>query len=144
MKLDWLIMAEGFGLDAGGVITLIGINQNVLIATSLPTITKRALVAHVVDDSGKLSEGSQVAAVFTATDPSGAVITRIEGKLVIRKRLLPDLPPTLDLPAEFRLTIKEFGAYTLGVEVSSADGTPATGSLTLHVMQRPAAEKTSE
>jgi hypothetical protein len=143
MKLDWLIMAEGIGQDAAGVLTLIGINQNVLVTSALPAVTKRALVAHVLDDGSTLSEGAVLTAVFSATSPSGDVLASLEGKATVGRRRLSDHPVTLDLPAEVPLQITEYGTYMLGVRVSAANES-VTGELALHVVQRLSPEVTSQ
>ena len=38
MKLAWLVMAEGLAQDAEGALTGVGLERNVLVAQSLPTL----------------------------------------------------------------------------------------------------------
>jgi hypothetical protein len=135
ITVEWLILAEGIGQDAKGAFTVIGINQNVLVASALPALTKRALMAHVVDDGDSLKKGHEASAKFKVIAPSGEVVAEVLAKFEVGERRLKDLPAELDIPAELGLEIKEFGAYRLRAEVTTPSGKFAAKELSLYVVE---------
>jgi hypothetical protein len=135
VRLDWLVLAEGLGQDASGRLTAIGLNQNVLIAPTLPLITKRAVIAHFIDEENELSHGDRVTASFTPTSPSGEVLGAQETEATIGRRTHLDLPASMDFPMEFFLNIREYGRHCLGVELALPNGKKLTGEVYLYVMR---------
>jgi hypothetical protein len=134
IRLEWFILAEGIGQDAKGALTLIGINQNALVTGALPVITKRALVAHIVDDADGLNEGDEVSATFKVSSPSGAVIAEPTTKLMVGLRRLKSLPAEIDIPAELGLEVKEYGTHKINVEVTIPGGVLPAKDLSLYVL----------
>lgn len=126
MKIEWLILAEGLGQDSKGAITAIGLNQNVLIAPTFPSTTKRAVVAHLVYDIKDLKPGDKLNLYFSATSPSGKVVAAQSAQAAVGEPKWSDLPATADMPAEMLLTLHEYGTHRIEVSVQSSDNEEAT------------------
>lgn len=144
MKVEWILLAEGLGQDAKGAITVIGLNQNVLGAPSLPVTTKRAVVAHFVADKGSLAPGDKLTLRFSVTSPSGKVIAAQTAQATIGQLPWPDLPASSDLPVELGLTFYEYGTHRFEVAVQTADGQEVTGQIDFYVVTPTDAIGTSE
>jgi hypothetical protein len=138
MKLEWVLLAEGIGQDAKGAATLIGLNQNVLMAP-LPATTKRVVVAHIVFDDDELNEpnGAELQFFVRVEGPSGDVLNAISGRGEVAGRQWPDLPAVLDVPAELVVTADEYGPHEMIVEVVGPKRNRARGSVTLYVKPPP-------
>ena len=139
MKLDWIIIAEGIGRDAKGALTLIGLNQNVFVAPTLPAVTKRAVVAHFVDDGDTPKSGDILSFKLSVISPSGETVSAQQGQAAIGQALWPDPTPTFDLPAEITINCAEYGSYRLEVEVQFGASQGSGGSVNLYVKE-PAAD----
>jgi len=138
MKLEWIVLCEGLGQSASGAFTLIGVNQNVFAAPTLPAVTKRAILAHISVPNadafvGNLSFGLQIVA------PNGQVILATTGTLPIRDLpvLFPELPVTLDIPAEAPINITEYGGYKIRLEAEGPGDTHISGEVLLYVVAPP-------
>jgi hypothetical protein len=142
MKLEWIILAEGLGQDAKSAITAIGIGQNVLIAPTLPAVTKRAILAHFVidktdDDTEPLKEGDKLLFRVSFVSPSGKVIQAISAPATLAPMPWPDLPASIDMPAEMLLTCPEYGRYEIIIEADLPDGKTINGHLDFYVREAP-------
>jgi hypothetical protein len=140
MKLEWILLAEGIGQDARGAITMIGLNQNVLVAPALPALTKRALMAHLVDDDQPLKEGDVINFKLKAVSPTDEVISVQSGQGVIAPTIWPDLPHMLDFPMEMILNCQEYGTYRIEFEMKFPDGKTSQETVSLYVRQPPSLE----
>jgi hypothetical protein len=133
-----MLLAEGFGHDAKGAITAIGVNQSVVIAPTLPATTKRALLVHLSDDEGLLRPGTKLHFSIAVYNPSGRALLAQSGQIALGEKPWPDLPATVDIPAEFTLTTNEYGEHSITAQVQF-DGTEAIeSSIPLHVVPAPA------
>ncbi|WP_131740354.1 hypothetical protein [Actinomadura roseirufa] len=136
MKLEWLILAEGVAQDADGALTAVGLNQNILISSILPTVTKRAIIAHL---SG-LQPGEELSFRFRVESPSGEVIAANAGRAN-----LDGIPPwadqgveaTFDIPAELQLEVRELGKHRFVVSMDSSTGQHAEADVPLYVIKQP-------
>lgn len=143
MRLEWIILAEGLGQDAKAAVTAIGLGQNVLIAPSLPAVTKRAILAHFVENGSTSAEesekpvkaGDQLIFGVKVTSPSGNVITAMNTPAMLAPKAWPDLPASIDMPAEMVLTLPEYGCYKISVDATLPSGDAITGSLDFYVME---------
>jgi hypothetical protein len=133
VKLDWMLLAEGFGQDAKGAITAIGVNQNVVLAPSLPITTKRAVLVHIVDEAGSLKPGGKVHFSFSVHSPSGQVLLAQSGQLAVGEKVWQDLPASVDLPAEFTLTAYEYGVHRITAQINYDDIDGVEYSIPLYV-----------
>jgi hypothetical protein len=136
--LEWLVLAEGLAQDAKGAFTLVSVNQNILGAEGLPTMTKRAVLAHLsVDADEEIAAGTYTFS-FQVASPSGRVLHASNGAVELIQPRFPDLPGTFDIPAEAVLRITEYGAHTFAFEVSGPSGESASAEVLLHVIEQPA------
>jgi hypothetical protein len=142
MKIGWVLLAEGIGQDSRAVLTAIGLNQNVLATPTLPTVTKRAIVAHVVSDTEPLKLGDKLNITFNIMSPRGKIITAQSGQVTIGKVPWPDLPVSIDLPVELVFNVSEYGTYLIGATVQVADGPETIERIEFYVVNAPSPDST--
>lgn len=135
MKMEWVLLAEGLGQDAKGAITAIGLNQSIFAASKLPASTKRAVVAHLVDDDDHLNAGDKITLQFSVTSPTDKVIAAQTVQATIGQRMWTDLPVAVDLPVELLLTFNEYGTHYLKVAVQIPDEEELKGQAELYVVE---------
>ena len=135
MRVEWVLIADGVGQDSRGAVTAIALNQNVLAAPMLPTATKRAVIAHVVEESGVLKPGDKFEVTFQVTAPSGDVVSVQKAQVAIGRLQYPDLPVSTDLPVEIVLNLSEYGAHHIEVKVRTAEGDYSEGAVDLFVVR---------
>ena len=109
MRLEWIILAEGLGADAKGALTVIGLNQNVLITPTLPATTKRAILAHFTENGAEAKPGEPIFFRVSFVSPSGKTISAQNGSAQFTLSRWPDIPAAIDLPAEMILNCSEYG-----------------------------------
>jgi hypothetical protein len=137
VNLDWIILAEGFGTASNGAVTAIGINQQVVIAPSLPITTKRAVIAHFVDSNGGLA-GQELEVTLTVTDPSGkTLLTQTAPARTNANPPWPELPSGLDVVLEIPLRLSEHGSYEISLSLKPPSGEPVIGHVPLYVKETP-------
>ena len=132
MRIEWVILAEGFGMASSGALTAIGLNQNLIIATTLPTMAKRAVLAHVTAGDGSLAD-SELGVAIEVIAPSGQRLVNQTGVAKAGPPLWPDLPVSVDIFTEFPVDLHEYGTYSIAVKITGPDGTEATGEVSFHV-----------
>jgi hypothetical protein len=140
MRLEWLLLAEGVGVNATNAVTVISINQNVLTSPTLPVSTRRVIVAHFVGDPAENSEleGRDIAVSAQVVSPSGKTIfaNTNSGKFVAPP--WPDLPVGFDVAVVLELRIAEYGPHDVQVSAQTGDLEPIEGHTYLYVMEPPA------
>jgi hypothetical protein len=137
VKIGWVLLAEGIGQDSKGVLTAIGLNQNVLATTTLPSVTKRAIVVHVVSDAHTLKMGDGFNVAFKVTNPQGKVITAQSGQVTVGKISWPGLPISFDMPVELVINVSEYGTYLIEATVQVADGPEMAEHVEFYVVNAP-------
>lgn len=137
MRLEWILMAEGFGSSSIGAVTVIGVNQNLFITSNLPAITKRGVLAHFVADAAEAARltGKEITLSAQVIDPSGEVIMAATVGGAFPPQPLPDLPGGLDINTEFPLRINSYGIYEIRISTRPPEGDEITGSTYLHVRE---------
>lgn len=139
MKLDWILIAEGFGTSASGAVTAIGVNQQVVLASSLPATTKRGVMAHFVDESGTLA-GQEVEVTLTIYAPSGApILAHTAPARMNETSPWPELPSGMDVFLEVPLRLSDYGAYEVALSVKQPKGEPVEGRVSFYVREPPTA-----
>jgi hypothetical protein len=128
-----MLLAEGFGQDAKGAITAIGLNQSILIAGSLPATTKRAVLVHLVDEEGSVRPGGKLHFSFAVHSPSGRVLLAQSGELSVVEKVWKDLPASVDIPAEFTFTAYEYGAHRIVAQIHYDDADSVECSVPIYV-----------
>lgn len=132
MRMEWLLLAEGVTQDARGAWTAVGLNQNVFAAESLPGHTKRAVVTRLTD----LPDKALLHFRFAVVGPSGRTLAAQESDLELGGRRLAALPASLDIPAEFVLSITEYGEHRIEFEASDREANETVlGQVSLWVVR---------
>jgi hypothetical protein len=139
VNIDWIILAEGFGTAANGAVTVIGINQQVIIAPSLPTTTKRGVLAHFSSDSNDTLIGPELDVTISVNDPNGRpLITQTAPARMNTERQWPELPVGLDIYLELPLRLSEYGSYEISLSLKQPGADPITGVAPFYVKKPPA------
>jgi len=136
MRLDWIGIAEASTTDSRGVLTLVGVNQNVAIAESLPAEVKRTVVIYLVDEDASLQPESQLQIRVSVENPKGEEVASQEGELRIVSKPFPTLPGAIQLAIDLDLQVTEYGTYIIKCFVDGPNGMHLEGSKPLHVVQR--------
>lgn len=138
MRIDWMTLAEGLGSDANGALTLIGFNRNVFVSTSLPAVTKRAVLLHVSGDREEFEGREKLQVAFSVTAPSGRVLLAQTAGLTLGASPWIDIPAGLDVPAEFGLNLTEYGDHVIRAELDFEGTQQLSAETILYVRQPPA------
>jgi hypothetical protein len=137
VRLEWILMAEGFGSNASGALTAIALNQNVLVTPSLPVTTKRAILAHFVvegEEAHTLAD-QEITVSSQVIGPSNETVLASSLPGRFPRPAWPDLPVGLDIIFEFPLRITEYGTYEIRVSTRAISGDEIRGHINLHVRQ---------
>jgi hypothetical protein len=137
VKLEWIILAEGFGTASNGAVTAIGINQQVIIAPVLPTTTKRGVIAHFVDAGAELGT-QELEVTLTVSDPGGRPL--LANTVPARMNPVPEwpgIPPGLDIFLEIPLRLSEYGAYEVTLSLRFKEQGSVSGSVPFYVQNAP-------
>jgi hypothetical protein len=132
MKIEWIILAEGFGSASNGAVTAIGVNQNLIVTPNLPVMTKRAIMVHLGADDGSFTD-SELGLAVKVLSPSGEVVAAQTSSMKTGAPPWPDLPVTFDVFAEFPMRLAEYGTYVTDVGITAPDGTPAKAQASFYV-----------
>jgi hypothetical protein len=132
-EIKWILLAEAVAQNGDGVLSAIGIGQNVALAYSLPVRTKRALVVRVESTEAELP-GDQMVVEFSVVAPSGKTIVAQNAQAPIGPPKFTEFPWTAHIPAELGMTLTEFGTHVVRAAVTiGSEAHEAT--LPLHVLQ---------
>lgn len=144
MKLSCALMAEGITQDSRGLITAVGLFQNVLATAALPVTAKRAAVMLITGDSADFVLGRPIKFSISVLTPSGSNIAENRGVTQIAPTLYPELPSGLNIAAEIAFTVSEYGKHVLRM-VAEPDGEPEiTSEIEFYVvLPRHASEDTA-
>lgn len=135
MRIEWGLLAEGIGQDSRGVVTAIGINQNVVLGQTLPAVTKRAFIIHIVGDD--LPDEIDVQFSFDLISPEGEIRNLASGTMQgAGGKPFQDLPASFDIPGQFLLELPSLGTYQIrATVVGLSDGAELQHSTELYVMK---------
>jgi hypothetical protein len=135
VNLAWIILAEGFGTASNGAVTAIGINQQVIIAPSLPITTKRGVLARFIDDSGTLA-GQELEVTLTINDPAGrALLTQTAPARMVERPAWPELPSGVDVFLEIPLRLSDYGSYEVSLSLKPPNEDPVVGQVSFYVKE---------
>jgi len=137
LKIEWMLIAEGLGADSKNALTVIGVNQNIFSPPSLPAMTKRAILARVLDDEDTLKAGSSLQVAFSVIGPAGDVVAAQSSTVSVAGRLWKDLPGNLDIPAELGLSVNDYGEYVMRLDIRTPAGERQRAEVRLHVVPPP-------
>jgi hypothetical protein len=143
LEFDWLGIADGSTNDSRGLLSLVGIGHNVIIAPTFPHQAQRVLVAIIFDEQGTaLSEGTAVNLDFRVTSPSGRTLSANNQTVNIGPNTAPiQLPP--DLPSRgfqvvfgLGLQVTEYGVHTVRAAITVGEEELVRTRI-LHVIRPP-------
>jgi hypothetical protein len=139
MRLEWILLAEGIGTNAGGAVTAISINQNVLAAHTLPATTKRVILAHFVGGAEETAgfAGKEVTATVQVISPSGEAVFAASAGGRFPTPTYVDLPSGLDIAMELPLRVLEYGTYDVRVSAQTDDEQKMQGQTQFYVKLPP-------
>lgn len=135
MKIEWVLIAEGFGVGGNGAITAIGIDQVLIIAPSLPATTKRAVLVHLIADDS-VADKDLTLAVKVST-PSGQVLAAQTTPAKIGAPQWPDIPLTFNIFIDVPMQLTEYGTYVVDVKVTCPDGNVVEHQAEFYVCEPP-------
>lgn len=139
MRVDGAVVCEGVGQDARGAFTFIAVNQNIVVAPSLPHAEKRTFVVLLAEDTpdDPLVSHSTGTATFRVQSPSGATGFAISQPMGQVQKRWSDLPTSLILAADVVIQASEYGDYTLQCEISAAGTEPLRVEQHIYVIPVP-------
>jgi hypothetical protein len=123
LQLEWVGIAEGAVFDARKALTLVGINQNVVRVTSLPSPWQTSIIVMAADDtvSGTLGVLSGTISI-EIRDPSNNVVFSTTNKVVVEPAQ-SDIPGSMVAAALVIMQITQAGRYRVNVVLTpEADG----------------------
>jgi hypothetical protein len=136
MKIEWTVLAEGLALDTKGAVSLIGVNQSVFGTPTLPAMTKRAILSHIMlEPDESLGVGDRLTFGVRISSPSGKVIAASSGAISIGG--VPqwsELPTGIDIPAELSFVVEEYGTHRFEIEFTTPEGEKITDGVSLYVI----------
>ena len=124
LRIDWMVLSEAAAHDSRGALTLIGVERNLAIVSSLPSQRKYAVAASIrEDDSGTavLVQGVTLSVEVTVISPSGATVLATRSASTLGERSRPELPTGASAVFDVNLNLEEYGEYRIVCAVS-ADG----------------------
>lgn len=137
LRVEWLGLAEGSTQDARGALALVGVNQNVIQAPSLPHTVKEVFVLYVADDEGDtLTEGTEVTVDFRVESPNGVILSAARSAAKLSQKSFSAIAAVhLQFVAESLLRFEEYGTYTIRCAVETTDGHSASEEKRLYVIE---------
>lgn len=138
MQIEWIGLAEASVEDGRGVVALIGVQQNVVAAASLPIRDLKRVVPVFISDSDASSpvlvEGVGVTIRVTVESPTGDVLLFARQTSTLGPPKWRGIPTSLHIFVEMQLEITEYGTHTIRVEAETSEGEMVTGTKELYVM----------
>ena len=135
MRIEWFGIAEASARDARGAMTLVGVDQNIIVAPTLPMTVPRSFVL-LIDDEGETPPvGTGGTLEFMAEAPSGRPVLAIGAqRLQVGEKQWPNLPGGIKLGFEVPLSVNEYGTHKMRVRVTFDDGTTLEQEKSVYVV----------
>jgi hypothetical protein len=136
LRLEWLGIAEGSANDARGALALVGVNQDVIPAPSLPHVQREVLIVHVADDDGDIfTEGTNVYVEIRVDSPTGRTLSSSRSSVSLGKKQYPTIPAThLQVLAEVMMRFDEYGTYVITCNVEAPEEQRIQGQKRIYVV----------
>jgi hypothetical protein len=146
LRLEWLGIAEGSANDARGALALLGVNQDVIAAPSLPHVQREVLIVHVADDDGDiLTEGTNLYVELKVDSPSGRTLSSSRSSVTLGKKQYPTIPAThIQVLAEVMMRFEEYGSYTVTCNVEAPEDQRIQGRKKIYVVDPSTAQTDSQ
>jgi hypothetical protein len=139
MRLEWILLAEGAGTNASGIVTAISINTNVLATPTVPVTTKRVVLTHFVGEAKEAVDlaGKDLSVSVQVMSPSGKPILANTATSKFNMPVWPELPTGLDIAIELQLRVTEYGTHEITVTAQTDNEATMEAHTYLYVMQPP-------
>jgi hypothetical protein len=141
---DWLGIAEGVANDARGALTLVGVNQNVLIAPQFPHNDVRTIIILAVDEEGTvLTADASIDLDIQLVSPAGKVLFANHQSVNMSAASNPaGIPPEVtsrgfQFVGSLSLQLTEYGRHVLSATIVVGDAEPESRSRNLWVVRPP-------
>jgi hypothetical protein len=135
MRFEWLGIAEASAVDARGAVALIGLNQNIEIASVVPAMVRRTVMVYAVDDPDEdRPPGSTIHVTIGIASPSGET-ARQEFELVTQPKNFPELPGAIQVATEFVFRAPEHGTYRVSAVIEPSAEERLEREIEFHVVQ---------
>jgi hypothetical protein len=119
LRLEWLGIVEGAVFDARRALTLVGINQNIVYADSLPTPYQTNIVVMAADDAEGEAAGPASGSIsIEIRDPAGERISSTSNKVVV-ERVHKDVPGSVVAVALIAIQLSQYGRYRITADLTS-------------------------
>jgi hypothetical protein len=130
VRIQGVVIAEGFVADSRGALTAVGIFQNIVFASELPMQTKRGVLAVLQADPDEVQRELPVRFTVSLTSPSGKVLSAQTNQGRIGPTPWSDLPYAATLLSESIIMLTEYGRHTfeVSIEVDASDPLRATAA----------------
>lgn len=140
MRCDLFVLAEGVTADARGALTLVGVNQRVIVAGSLPFSVRQKVVISLTDETqGPLGQAFEdfpngdLSALVT--DPAGTRQFVINQSFKVPKENPPEgLPKIANIIADIVISGTTYGEYTARVSFRTTDGDEEAREFPIYVV----------
>ncbi|MDQ2873817.1 MAG: hypothetical protein M3Y33_02950 [Actinomycetota bacterium] len=141
MRLEWVFLAEGIGVNASGAVTAISINANVFPTAAVPAVTKRVVLAHFTAESEESAGliGKEITITLRVTGPSGEAIFAHGANARLATPAWPALPSGFDVALEAQLRVTEFGKHEVELSAHTEGGPALKAQSYLYVVEPPKA-----
>ncbi|MFJ8626254.1 hypothetical protein ACIRD3_25925 [Kitasatospora sp. NPDC093550] len=136
MKIDHVILAEGAAADLRGALTLVGVNQRVVNAPSLPFSFKQSLA--ITFTSGPASTANEAAQngqlSVAVTGPGGDTTFAVSTAIPIAPSARKDAPSIGHILLELPISGTSHGTYRVSVTWEAPEDDRDTRNIDLYVV----------
>jgi hypothetical protein len=136
LRLEWLGIAEGSANDARGALALLGVNQDVIPAPSLPHVQRAVIIVHAADDDGDIfTEGTNLYVELKVDSPSGRTLSSSRSSVTLGKKQYATIPAThIQVLAEVMMRYEEYGTYIVTCNVEAPGEQRIQGQKKIYVV----------
>lgn len=118
MNLEWVTISEAAVPDGRGVLSIIGLEQNVAITPQLPANIQRAITLHFSDRGQTVEPGTRLKGSVTLIAPSGEPMGKRDFALSIGAKRFPEYPGSVDTALDMTFPAPEYGTYLVRCAVT--------------------------
>lgn len=132
--VDFAAIAEGAATDARGILTLVAVNPNALIADQLPAQLSPILLVVAMDDDPAnpvIVAGRTLTGRVEAAGPDNETLFVAQMRQGIVPSSIPAIPPRVQVVAQVPFTATKTGEYRLSAHITIVDdGEQVIGEVT--------------
>lgn len=137
VEIQWLGVAEASAYDGRGSLTLVAVNQNVVIAPELPVTRKRSVVALVsCPDNSGVEPGDSGTFEVSVKDPAGKDLVAAKQTMTLEESKWPGVVPIgFHFSGDLNLKLEKYGIYAIHISIEIPEGEVATADAPLYVVE---------